>query len=732
MARTTLAAALAGAGAVLVGQAASPFHVATHEFTQLFSLLAFLAISWSSRGWGRSKSGAPAGEALVLALAAVAMLGVGAVFAQLAFNAFAHHCRMVGAVAFFWITWVPAGTFGAVVGVVWGELGWSRRRATAALAAMLLACAVYDVMQALAGVKVCDPLLGELSALNQRASMEVSAIQVYQRAWLFGLAGVIWAIRGAFRAPEARGARRIGALVTLAFFGATLTGGSHLGLGWGQGRLRSMLDATLRTPHFTVRYASGGLAAVRVRAIARECEWQWHSLSRDWGDEPASIELRVFEDDRDLSAATSHTDAHAVPRCINSTWQSASPDTLAHELVHVFQLEGSWWRPSRWLRRGFVEGSAEAWQGDLVRSREAHRAMASALQSGMLPALSQVMSLFGFWTVNETAAYEAAGSFVGWLVLEHGIERFQALDRRFDFERAYGRDLAALEADWHQFLAGIEVDPDERERARLRFDPELAPAYVADECPKLGPLTVPREEVAQRSLWLGDNEGALALYRELFDEEGEVLWAVRAAKCLQQLDRPAEALALVRKAAQNASSDEADQLSSRQVLSLMALRDWNGLYGAFEERERAAGSSPERRATEDCLRDLEVRERVADALDPANAARKVGLLEALAEEHPERLCVLYLAASARGMGWFGRLDKATRELTEAQLRHIEKDPGACALLSDSLDLVVQAAIREGDLDLAERIARSLARSCTDPLVRFHTARWLERVAWERE
>jgi tetratricopeptide (TPR) repeat protein len=729
-------AALAGAVAALTGQLVSPFHVPTHEFTQLFAVLAFVAVvlgGWYAARRRRNR----AGDVLSSVLASVVTTGAGACATQLAVNALVHGCRTELAIAFFWLTWLPLGVFAAVLGVAGGERGWSFKRVSLVLLSLGLASAVHDVLQGLAGVRVIDPLLGEPAALDQRAGMQVTAVQVYQRSWLVGLAVVVWAVRTWRVRKSDRIAARYARFTAIAFVAGTFAAGSHVGLGWGTGRLRSELDAVLRTPHFLLRYDSDGEASLHVEAIARQSEWQSHVLSADWGETAQPIEIRVFDGMGELHDVTGRWNAHAARRWINLTWWAGLGETLPHELVHVLHLEGSWWSPLRWARRGLVEGIAVAWADDLVRLPEAHRPQAAALRAGRLPPLTQCLSIVGFWTVNERAAYEATGSFIGWLVLEHGLETFRAFERTRDYESVYGMGLSELETAWHAFLSRVEVDPDERALARERFDPDLSPAYAASACPKLGERSEPPEKAAERRFARGDFENALTVYRRLLDEdpEPEVRWVLRAATCLQRLGRAAEALSLLgERSTEGLAAEDLDQLLTRRSVSLMTMREWEALYAALEERTaRAGGTSPGRLVAEECLRDPEIRGEVAEALAPEDVSLRSERLESLTRFHSERRCLRLLAAAE----WSGpalgqvRIDAATRERARARLGWVRGDPAACAILSVPLGELAEMAIHRGDPDLAEELERGVVQSCSDPLIRFRATRRLDRIEWER-
>jgi len=50
-------------------------------------------------------------------------------------------------------------------------------------------------------------------------------------------------------------------------------------------------------------------------------------------------------------------------------------------------------------------------------------------------------------------AYTLAGSFVGFLIEQHGLARFRTLYETADYEKAYGKSFATLEKEWRASLS---------------------------------------------------------------------------------------------------------------------------------------------------------------------------------------------------------------------------------------------------------------------------------------
>ncbi len=316
---------------------------------------------------------------------------------------------------------------------------------------------------------------------------------------------------------EAR-ARAIPALLAVAVLGGLVLGlGSHLGVGWGRGALHSWLSQVQRGEQVVVRYAPGGRASLEAPIVLREAEWCLHRYARDWGVVPGRpITIYLFDDYDQIEAWTDTRSTHVVLRRIYAPWWVSTGSTLHHELAHALHLELEP-MPAVVISRGLLEGLAEAYEDDYAKLPAAHFELAGALESGDLPSARDLMHPLGFFRVAEGNAYDASGSFLGFLVLEHGFEKLVDLQRTFtlDFEGVYGRNLEQLDQDWRAFLAGVPVDMEQRIEARDRFDPDLWPGYTERCCPKLGQVEPPALELAELHWSAGDWRGALDAYREL-------------------------------------------------------------------------------------------------------------------------------------------------------------------------------------------------------------------------
>ena len=750
----------AGLVVPLLGQLVPPFHVPTHELTTALTLVA-AAVAYGFGAWWarRLRAAAPAAAPLDALRGAFARVGVALVLvgpvawgAIVLLDSLRCGCRLELGAGYFWLTWPPLALLAGVVGSALGAAGWRRRSLLLVILAVVSVDLVHDGMQALVGFRVVDLLVGKPLAFDQRAGMEpLLLVHVYQRLFVLGLALVAWWWAG-WRAvarqtvqdralrPEAR-ARALPALLGAAVIAAlVLFQGSHMGIGWGDAALRSVLSQELRTEHFVLRYPPGGRAALEAPVVARQAEWSFHRYQQDWGIEPARpITIHLFDDRDQLGALTDTASTHVVFRRVYAPWWVTGGSTLHHELAHALHIE---LQPSPMvaLSRGVLEGLAMAYEHGLASLPEAHSAMAGALEAGKLPHARDLMHPLGFFRVNESNAYAASGSFIGWLALEHGFDALLALQRShtLDFEAVYGRDLDALDADWRGFLATVPVDLDEQVRARDRFDPELWPSYTGECCPKLGRVTPTPVELAEQ-LWDAEAwHGALEAYTGLWQTEAKPRQAFQAAQCHWRLGQADEGLALLDAALAEPEIAEAEhyRLLQARLALLLELGHWDQVEGALAARDALdALPSRDRLALSAVLLDPSLREAVAAGVLAQDPGRRRLRFEDLQRAHPAHPELAYLYATrvfddlGTRYGQGVRPDERERGL-EA-LRYAARAPGAVDTLADELLDLIDKAIRAQDLDLAEQLTTQALPLAEKPVTRWQLEQRRERILWER-
>ncbi len=754
------AGAAVGLGVPLLGQLMPPFHVPTHELTTAVTLasaaMAYGCGAWWARRLRALQPGLAGLDPLrgAMARVAVALLTLGPVAwtTLVVADQLGCGCRLHLGAAYFWLTWPPLALLAGVAGAALGAAGWRRRSLLLLVAAVLLVDLIHDGMQALVGFRIVDLLVGKPLAFDQRSSMSpVPAVHLYQRLFVLALALSSWwwaswrAVRRQAAQDRAlRGEARRRAFPALLGMAVLLvvaaTRGSHLGLGWGSGALHALLSQELVGEGVVVRYPPGGRAALEAPVLLREAEWSVERYRRDWSIElDAPLRIHLFDDRDQIRELTDTASTHVVFRRVYGPWWMSVGGTVQHELAHALHLE---LEPSISvaLSRGILEGLAMAYEHGFASLPEAHSALAGALETGELPHARELMHPLGFFTTHEGHAYRASGSFVGWLILEHGFERFVALNRShtLDFEAVYGRDLDQLDRDWRAFLASVPVDLDEQVEARDRFDADLWPAYGDRCCPKLGRVEPTPVEWAEQ-LWKAEAwADALELYTGLWRQEGKPRQAFQAAQCQWRMGRPEQGLAMIEEALEGPDLAQAERyrLLQGKLALLLATQAWEEIGPTLATRAALDDEpSPDRQAVSAVLLDPALREPVAEALLAQDPGRRRLLFEALLREHPAhpQLGYLYTTRVFEQIGLrYGlgvRPDERQRALDALTLA--QRSPGAVDTLAEELLAFLDKAIRGRDLDLAERILRQALPLADKPTTRWQLELRQERIAWER-
>ena len=736
----------AGLAMPLLCQLAPAIRVLTHEFTQLFAFVSFIVmvfVAWRIAKQTRAAHPERPGvlmlqESFTLSLAGLLVCG-GVAFAVMnALNAWGPRCQFAGGASFYWITWTPTALFGAVVGSIAGFRRWRWWKTLLLVLGIIVLSLAQDGIQGWRGMRVADLVVGEPVALDQRAAIEASTFHIHQRLFILLVTAALWqwAVWSARRnqpdgtgrnAQSTRVARNQADLLLGLVFSVTITFGSHVGIGWGRGAMLSYLSAEKKTEHFTICYPPSGDAANNIDQVASHAEWCWDNLCRRWGIAPQKkVALYCFNNYGDMHEHTG-MGAHAVVRSVFLSSGEAVGDTMLHELVHALHIE----LHPRWttiFNRGIEEGVAEAFSAYYADLPEAHQREAGALKHDRLPGATQFMDLLGFWTIREGNAYSAAGSFIGFLVQQYGMDKFREFTRSLDYEKAYGCSLAELDKAWRAFLSSVSVDLETQMRAAESYDASLlGESYLDCNCPKLGD-TVEKPETRARNLWFAGNyRAAMQVYGELFKRDGKPRWAGQMAQCLYRLGREEEAAALLDQQLARADLKDFDRVPALRTLvtCLMSLRLWDKLYARLDEQiamEKDAEALKDRTAIRECLHNPDLRYAVAGALLAEDPNRRCRQLEELADRFPQDTALRQLYLS-RGIS-----ADMPRQLREMKLRIAEMldtvrtEPSALKLLSPPLASAADKLVDNGEYALAREIYGAISGEGAEAMQRARVER----------
>jgi hypothetical protein len=448
--------------------------------------------------WRRAHPGAPLDGVTVLRLVRAALAtALGALvlplLLSLANAARVRNCSLGAGLGFYLLLPVATAVYAAPAGLLAGL--FVRRRARAVAFALPVASLAWALARLYGepAVFAFDPFGGFFPG-----PIYDEALRPPARLVLFRLANLVWiatplafAVAAAGRGRAWRQWRRwpLGvALALLATSVALFAQRGALGFAVRRPDLAQALDATLRTDHFVVHYASAaGKSPTDLALETEDLEFRYHQLAETLGVEPAGLvtvwEFPSADAKKALVGAGQTLYAKPWTREIFLQTERFPSGRLRHELAHVFAgaFGDPWfgvafrWRwkgplPVPTLAMGLVEGLAEAADvSDPDGASTVHQEAAAMIADGRAPPLVDVVGA-GFSTLSGARAYTLAGSFCAFLLETRGPERLRALYRSAgNFIDVYRAPLSNLEQEWRQFLTKQPLTRRDRASASEHF-----------------------------------------------------------------------------------------------------------------------------------------------------------------------------------------------------------------------------------------------------------------------
>ncbi|MBN2382725.1 hypothetical protein JXQ70_07570 [bacterium] len=646
-----------------------PFlRVLNHELAQLFTFISFLVLLFLSARLVKTavRQNQHLNRLYIvqrcfspIILAAVCLLGTFLAIVVL-FNLFGPQCRVSPGLPYLIITWVPAALFACVLGATLGA--WRAHWLIILLVflVILFGSIAHDLLQLVLGWRVVDCIVGFPSAIDQRADMTIPEIHLFQRLFILILCAIVWYFNAWLigrqdQISQNKLTKNIARdrFIVLSIIALLLVvfAGSFVGIGWGHQALHFNLDEQTTSEHFIFRYKRGGFAENYLSAIIRNAEWSDQQFSGLFGTSSAEpVKVYLFDDWQDLKKQTGLGD-HAGLRTIYIYYRYAITSTFLHELVHARHMELKP-RYAIMMNRGMVEGLAMAIEENFAFNAGAHQSIAAVYQESKMPSIQTLLSILGFWSMDEHNAYKASGSFIGYLLLKHGSEKMVQLQQSYDFNKAYGKNLEELEQEWHRFLGELPVNLEQRLIADETFDTDLRPGYFQTCCPKLGKKYPSLEDRAQSlcttASWSTNQYiQAHELYLALYQQEPKTIWLQQATQCLRKAGQCEQALSLLTEALAQTGLDPLDKirLLTIKIACLLKLGNWPGLETALAELESSPTNAPasEWYIIRAGLADPELQNTLAIALSTDDTCIQRQMLWDLINNNPDDKELHYLA-----------------------------------------------------------------------------------------
>jgi len=316
------------------------------------------------------------------------------------------------------------------------------------------------------------------------------------------------------------------------------------------GQINRVLSAELVAGPLRIRTVPGGQASRSADRIALDLNQRYDRIVRLFDLPPDGLPVTVYVYESPahkaaLMGAGRTSIAKPWLRQIHIHGHESGGRLPAHELAHV--LLGPLARSTLAIptgraglpRPGILEGAAVAAEppgGPL----STHQWAAAMRAVDRLPKMESVLESLAFWGASASSAYTACGSFVLYLLQEHGSKPFAALYGGDDFAAAYGRELPSLLDDWYRFLDSVPLTTGDRELADYLFS--VRPVFDR-QCPYASGRCLER---ARRAIRRGDSRAASAQAAQALQLSGcDDRVGQAAARLLLAAEAPVQALALL-------------------------------------------------------------------------------------------------------------------------------------------------------------------------------------------
>jgi hypothetical protein len=512
--------------------------------------------------------------------------------------------------------------------------------------------------------------------------------------------------------------------------------------------IQAELGGRHETAHFVIYYPQGADFARDIALIAADHEFRYAQVTRTFGAAPpGKIRSYYFANpaqkrrwfgaehvhmakpwrreifvhhDAFPHSVLRHEIAHAVAGAFGDPWFHVAADRLLGAPV-LFNV-------------GLIEGAAVAadWPGRPDQTLTPHEAVAAMRELGFAPPIERLLST-GFFAFSAARSYTAAGSFVRFLLDEHGPDRFRTLYASGgDFRAAYGQPREVLVAEWLRAIDAIPLPPGTAEKVRESF---RRGALFERPCPHdLARLSERAKSLAAR----GDRAAAITTLRSICAEDpGEPRHRLDLADLLAQAEHTQEATALYREMAEDTTLS-----STLRGRARLALADHAGRAGDFAEVLRQLDAAAALPLPDDDRRQVVARRLAAAHAGPAGPSLRAYFWR----RPPDRdLDLVVLAARAAAslevepdlalahylLGRVLFLRDAFADAAPRLARAATLGLPDVLLARENARLLCIAAYRAGDLHTAAVVAAALAAADQPAILRHLGADWQERIAWQR-
>ncbi|HOO56050.1 MAG TPA: hypothetical protein PLN69_04455 [bacterium] len=412
------------------------------------------------------------------------------------------------------------------------------------------------------------------------------------------------------------------------------------GLGTGRRTLNRVLSQKFESANAVLHFEPGAMSEQQIENAARYTEWYIHEIREavpmqpDW-----KIQAYLYTDDEQMDRLIGASDFYFSAPWLHEVHieiRSIENKIYKHELTHAAMAAygtGIFGTP---YNIGVVEGIAVAVEDDFFRDGDFQEEFAAALKAKVLAPGGQTMNMLGFGSTDTWKSYQMAGGFTGFLINRYGAEKYSEFYAEPDAAAVYGKDMAALNSEWEEWLGKIDVSNHELRKAELRYNDEEFPAFYNTRCPRVGNRPDPNNPYQKIRLLKSESRNVeLAdLCTSFYEKDSNPEWLVNRADALLEAGDPEKAFDAIEKAvsAERIKNETFDRALALRAAILIARGDLVEAILTLDRRAEFGLADPE--YVEFLIRIVQ-RESVRDILvDPffRNKGDRIKALEAAIKE----------------------------------------------------------------------------------------------------
>jgi hypothetical protein len=512
--------------------------------------------------------------------------------------------------------------------------------------------------------------------------------------------------------------------------------------------VKEALPGLYESDHFVIHYAADPQIANHIESIADDHEFRRAQLVRDLGVDPGSkIHSYYFanvDQKQALMGARNVYMAKPWRHEIYMNYQQFPHQVLRHEIAHVlagsfgdsvFEVSaGTLLGVPVFFNVGMIEGAAVAadWPDHFDKPLTPHQSVKAMEELDMAPPVHRLFST-GFLAFSSARSYTVAGSYLRFLMDQHGMDKLRRLYQNGgDFEAVYGVEQSELTRQWRTIIDATVLPEGAAEVIRERFRRR---GILSRPCPHA--IARARQDIWEDAA-IGDYDSAIARARSVCrDVPGEPNHQLQLAGLLAKNGELQESETIYREIA----ADGEHLSSSIRARALFELVD-SAMRG---DKESEALRHLEEVATmplpDGALRQARVMLQIMKHQGPAGPSLRAIFWNQSVDREMDRIRLLGLAAEAAAAEPALGL---THYLVARQLRgHGDPDATRRALaraMADTLDplvereaarLLAEASYLARDFDEVERAAGILVQAQQPEVTRLLGYDWYERAQWGR-